>query len=156
LIKKYLKRFGEKAGLTEAEITGILFFAVMLLTGLTVRHFNNEQTSLPSFDYSGQDSLFLRLKALNDSLSTVDTLNIAARTSGESKKSQMLFNRKININLASKDDLTMLPGVGEKTAIIIITYRSQNGRFRKPEEIMDIKGIGPAKFAKMREYISVK
>jgi competence ComEA-like helix-hairpin-helix protein len=59
----------------------------------------------------------------------------------------------ININTASKVELMDLPGVGEKTSIKIINYR-KNKPFEKPEDIRKIKGIGPKKFAKMKDMIT--
>jgi competence protein ComEA len=48
-----------------------------------------------------------------------------------------------------------LPGVGEKTADMIIEYRNSS-RFRKIEDIMNVKGIGPKKFENFKEYIEIK
>lgn len=61
----------------------------------------------------------------------------------------------INLNKATKFELMKLPGVGEKTADIIIEYRKTNP-FTKIEDIMNIKGIGPKKFEKMKEFITVQ
>ena len=61
----------------------------------------------------------------------------------------------VNINAASRDALMKLPGVGEKTADAIIAMRA-HVPFRKPEEIMNVKGIGEKKFEKMKAYIVVK
>ncbi|MGI6608817.1 MAG: ComEA family DNA-binding protein [Erysipelotrichaceae bacterium] len=60
---------------------------------------------------------------------------------------------KISINSASLQQLIEIPYVGEKTALLIIEYRSKNGGFKSLEEIMEIRGIGPKKFEKMKDYI---
>ena len=62
---------------------------------------------------------------------------------------------KININTASIDDLTKLPGVGKATAQRIIDYRAQNGTFEDIEDLKKIKGIGKAKFEKMAPKITI-
>lgn len=62
---------------------------------------------------------------------------------------------KININTATLDELTQLPRVGPKTAEKIIKYREEHGPFKTIEDIMNVKGIGPKTFAKMRHMITV-
>jgi len=64
--------------------------------------------------------------------------------------------RKININTASTSELVQLPGIGIKTAEKIVAFREENGPFKTIEDIIKVKGIGPAKFAKISEMISVK
>ncbi len=61
---------------------------------------------------------------------------------------------KININTAGSAELDELPGVGEKTAGDIIAYREKNGNFKRPEDIMNVPGIGESKFARMKDLIS--
>ncbi|MBU2540388.1 MAG: helix-hairpin-helix domain-containing protein [Candidatus Omnitrophica bacterium] len=62
----------------------------------------------------------------------------------------------ININNATKEELTQLPGVGEKTASIIIRYREIHGDFKEKEELKNIKGMGEKKFKKIEQYIRIE
>lgn len=64
-------------------------------------------------------------------------------------------NNKISINTASLDELTSLPGIGEKTASLIIEYRENNNGFKYLEELMNIKGVGEKKFEKIKDRISL-
>lgn len=59
----------------------------------------------------------------------------------------------LNINTASKKDLTYLPTVGPGRADIIIEYRNKKGNFKKLEDLERIKGIGPATIEKLRPLI---
>lgn len=59
------------------------------------------------------------------------------------------------LNEASAEQLALLPGIGEKLAEDIITYRSSIGGFRNIEELMNVSGIGESKFETVREYIYV-
>ena len=59
----------------------------------------------------------------------------------------------VDINSAGATELTRLPGVGPSTASAIIEYRTSIGRFVSPQQLMDVKGIGPKKFAKMQPFI---
>jgi competence protein ComEA len=63
---------------------------------------------------------------------------------------------KININLASLEELDTLPGIGPVTARKIIDYRQANGPFQTPEAIMDVSGIGPATFERIKDLITVE
>ena len=61
---------------------------------------------------------------------------------------------KVNINTATKDELTNLNGIGEATANKIINYRNKN-KFQEIEDIMNVPGIGEAKFNNIKDYICV-
>lgn len=61
----------------------------------------------------------------------------------------------ISINTADMDQLIELPGIGQSTAKKIIEYRNNNGLFQNIEELKNIKGIGEAKFNKLKELISL-
>ena len=62
----------------------------------------------------------------------------------------------VNINTATRAQLEALPGVGPATAEKIVAYREENGPFERIEEIMDVSGIGEAKFEGMKELITVE
>ncbi len=64
-------------------------------------------------------------------------------------------NKKVNINNATKSELETLPGIGEAMANRIIEYREQNGKFQKIEDLKNVKGIGEAKFDKIKELVTV-
>lgn len=59
----------------------------------------------------------------------------------------------ISLNTASLEELGQLAGVGEKTAQLIINYRTENSLFKKIEDLMNIKGIGQKKFDKMKDQL---
>lgn len=65
-------------------------------------------------------------------------------------------NIKININKATKEELTKLPGIGDSTADKIIEYRNTNGEFSSIEDIKNVSGIGESKFNNIIDYIEVK
>ncbi len=66
------------------------------------------------------------------------------------------FDKKININKATKEELMKLTGVGEKTAIAIIEYREAIGSYKSIEDIMNVKKIGEKTFDQIKEDICIK
>lgn len=62
----------------------------------------------------------------------------------------------ININTCSAAELTSLPGIGPKTAELILAYRKENGGFARIEDLLLIKGIGPKKYDAIRNLITVE
>lgn len=65
-----------------------------------------------------------------------------------------LYNNKVNINVATKEELMGLSGIGASTADKIIKYREKN-TFTYIEDIMDVPGIGESKFNNIKDSISV-
>ena len=68
---------------------------------------------------------------------------------------EIYINGKMNINAAAKEDLTLLPGIGDELAQRIIAYREKNGRFTEIDELLLVEGIGNNKLSKIEEYITV-
>ncbi len=62
---------------------------------------------------------------------------------------------KININTASLSELISLPGIGEKRAQKIISYREKAGGFENIEDIMNVKGIGEGIYTKIKDRITI-
>ena len=60
----------------------------------------------------------------------------------------------VHLNSATEAELEQLPGIGQATARQIVLFRNRRG-FRSIEEIMQVPGIGPAKFAKMRDCLTL-
>ena len=61
----------------------------------------------------------------------------------------------ININTASQSELESLPGIGPTTARKIIEYRDANGPFVNPEDIINVSGIGPGTYERIKDLITV-
>lgn len=63
---------------------------------------------------------------------------------------------KVNINTASQTELETLTGIGPSTALKIIEYREENGKFKKIEDLKNVSGIGEAKYEAIKDNIVVK
>ncbi len=64
-------------------------------------------------------------------------------------------NSKVNINKGGLEQLITLPGVGEALAQRIISYREENGKFKKIEELKNVSGIGDKKYESLKELITI-
>ena len=83
--------------------------------------------------------------------------NAASRASktGSPEQGKNASGEMVNINTADVEGLKKLKGIGPAMAQRIIDYREANGSFQTPEDIMQVKGIGKAKYAKLKEQIAI-
>ena len=61
----------------------------------------------------------------------------------------------VNINSASEAELQTLAGIGPAKAQAIVAHRQEQGPFATPEDLMQVSGIGPSTFAKIKGQICV-
>lgn len=61
----------------------------------------------------------------------------------------------VNINTATKEELTTLKGVGDKRAQEIIDYRKKNGNFKSVDDLEKVPGIGPGLMKQIRSDVTV-
>lgn len=105
-----------------------------------------------------EDGQKITIPSINDDLDddssyedfiSQDSGNIISDTSSNSS------TKKVNLNTASQTELETLPGIGPSTALKIINYRNENGKFSSIEDIKKVPGIGDSKFNNLKEYVSV-
>ncbi len=161
-----LKKISDRIGFTETELKVTGFLMIVLFVGLVIKFFNVEKSVYKQYDYKSLDSLFTANEAQKkieeaENISSEDSvkikvLGLSDKKFPEVKKKQILSEKSVDLNAATKDMLMSLPGIGEKTAEKIIEYRDERGRFNRIEEAMKVKGIQSAKFEKIKKYIYVK
>ncbi len=61
----------------------------------------------------------------------------------------------VNLNTATAGELEALPGIGAKKAEAIVEARKSRGGFKSVDEIVDVRGIGPAQLEKLRPHLRV-
>lgn len=83
------------------------------------------------------------------------TVTVSVPSGGTTTGSTIGGSALININSATAAQLDTLPGVGPATSKAIVTYRSRKGPFSKVDDLMNVPGIGPAKFAALRDLVTV-
>ncbi len=62
--------------------------------------------------------------------------------------------RPVNLNTATVTELMQLPRIGQKTAEHIVAFRKEHGGFQRPEELMNVKGIGEKAFARIKPFLA--
>jgi competence protein ComEA len=62
---------------------------------------------------------------------------------------------KVDLNVATVEQLDALPGVGPVTAQRILEWRTRHGRFTRVEQLREIEGIGERRFAQLRELVVI-
>jgi competence protein ComEA len=61
----------------------------------------------------------------------------------------------VNVNTATKEELTTIKGIGDKRAQEIIDYRKKNGDFKSVDELEKVPGIGPGTMKQIRSQVTV-
>lgn len=83
------------------------------------------------------------------------TKQILPDTSG-SEESQPETDRVININTANKELLQELPGVGPAYSERIVNWREENGLYTSKDQLLEIKGIGDKRLARIKPLITLR
>jgi competence ComEA-like helix-hairpin-helix protein len=84
----------------------------------------------------------------------VAALLLAAALPALAAKKPLGPNERIDLNRASAVELMRLPGGGEKRAQAIVALRSKSP-FRKPEDVLTVKGLGPKWYARVKSLVTV-
>ncbi|NLJ60059.1 MAG: ComEA family DNA-binding protein [Firmicutes bacterium] len=93
------------------------------------------------------DSMQIYIPGISSSpVFTADGMHIAAGASDPGK---------VNINTATASQLQELPGIGQTLAERILEFRTANGRFERPEDLMRVSGIGEKKYRDLKDSITV-
>lgn len=105
--------------------------------------------------YILEDGEKIYIPKKEEEINTINNLNKES-SSYTSYSSSELLNNKININKATQTELEAIPGIGPSTALKIINYRKENGKFTSLEDIKNVSGIGDSKYKKIKNYICIK
>lgn len=163
------EKLSKKIGFTETETIVILFLSALFIIGFVyVEFIKNETAEYKHIDYTKQDSLFAYYSNINPEFDLDDprldsnleikrqVLELSDTFAYVKKDLSSLTEKSINLNTAGINELVKLPGIGEKTAEKIIQLRSERGKFKRLEELMDVRGIGEVKFNKIKKFLYIE
>jgi competence protein ComEA len=139
----WLYRLQQRLSITRHEGLAILTLTLLFITGLTVRHVQEQQVPPVAVD-----SLVARpaAGAASSGPSTADATPAPNAPSAAAP---------INVNAAAQPALEALPGIGPALSERIIEYRSNRRPFQRVEELRRVRGIGPKTLADLRPMIRV-
>jgi competence ComEA-like helix-hairpin-helix protein len=63
--------------------------------------------------------------------------------------------QRLDVNRASVDELTLIPGIGPKLAARIVEARSRRGRFERLEDLRTVRGLGPKVWLRVEPFVRV-
>lgn len=142
-----------KPGVVKIKEGGRIEDAIEAAGGLT----EDSDISNVNLAYVLDDGVKVKIPTINDESKETEETYI----SEDSGKNVILQEDEkagsiVNINKATQTELETLPGIGPSLAGRIISYREENGKFKKVEDIKNVAGIGDSKFENIKDFIKVK
>jgi len=175
--RKRLYTAQQRVAITGPEASVLLGFVVVVLIGLGVRYFQEQGVDLPPTAYAHLDAAVQdraarsaeeARTALADSLrharegaplAEANPLMEAEAPAGPAAPAAARPGRlgpvRVNVNTASPAMLERLPGIGPALAARIVEHRELNGPFRRPEDVVQVRGIGPRTYERLAPYLFV-
>lgn len=156
----------KKLNLTKTELKILGFLLLTLILGVSIKLIFgiNEKSELTVYNYEKMDSVFFNIEQNVDNNSEIINKNVDYkqevfdfnnRSFNKIYTKRLPAEKSINLNKATKQELMNLPGIGEKTAESIIALRNKLNGFKKPEDLLKVKGIGSKKLDNIKKYIYI-
>ena len=130
---------------SRAEIFALVLLLSLLLIGGGILLYRKSTQSLPP------ELFFETIGVEERSRSPLST-----RTTGRRYLLVELENRKVNLNTAPAESLSLVPQIGPVIPQRIIDFRDQLGMFDSVGQLIEVNGVGSKKLAAMRKYLTVK
>ncbi|NIA29287.1 MAG: hypothetical protein GWP06_05140 [Actinobacteria bacterium] len=147
-------------GFTRQEQKFILFLLASFIVGLGINLFKKSGYQKGEENWSAEhDSIFTRFERISgasgneNSYSNYPKVHKIKQPNFQPDKKSIVG--KVNINTADIEMLQSLPGIGPSMAQRIIDYRRSFGPFQSTGDLINIKGIGPKTFDKLKKAVTV-
>ena len=147
-------------GFTRNETAVVLFLSAVIITGTVlteVRYSGARPVEDVREAYRSADSVFtLHAQAQPKQTEALAKAEHPAQAMSKPKTKSGSPSGVIDLNAATEAQLTTLPGIGPVTAKKILAYRQEHGSFQRSEDLMKVKSIGPRKYERIREFITIE
>lgn len=150
------RRLSDWLALTSTERNVILFLSGTVVLGAGIRLYQETFPSVPKYDYTVSDSTFAALSQKEIDESAADRTVIGESNAEESNAEDDTGTSRVNINIATKQELMTLPGIGDVMSDRIIAYRTDVGMFRSIGELRKIKGLSKRKFEQLTPFVTIQ
>ena len=79
---------------------------------------------------------------------------VSARLGPLSLRQKYLLGKRMDINRATVEEISELPGISDKIAAAVVEERNRLGGFRSPEDLLGVKGIKEKRLQKILPFLS--
>jgi competence protein ComEA len=168
-LKEKIRVLSLKTSMPKNEIGVIFFILATGSIGFGIHLLNKPDTAeYKNYNYFLEDSLFNRaafpadIEGINEERINInvdykqEVLDFNKPDFSKKKAEEPPALNSINLNTASREQLLRLPGIGEKTADNILQLKAVKGKFKNIDELLQVKGIGEAKFNKIKIYLYIE
>lgn len=138
----------EYFSLTSNERKIFLFLVGALCVGAGIRFYQSSVAPKAQAEYRSSDSTFQALSAAE-----MDSAEGRTTSPEPGAKKKEYPQKKLNVNAATKEELTSLPGIGEKTAERILERRAHGGKYGSLEELKHVKGMTAKRFEQIQSSL---
>jgi len=158
-LKNLIERLSIRSGLTKLEVSALLFVLVAIVTGALIQILKPDaKAEIPPHKEKTSAQL---LKEQTEKVEKEKQKKSGSKSSvSSSAEIEIPKDSSININSASKEDFTRIPGVSDKLAKAIVDEREKLNRelgrgFDSIEELEIVKGIGKVKLNAIKRYLTL-
>lgn len=131
----WLYRLQQRLSITRHEGLAVVTLMLLFVTGLTVRHVQQQQVPPVTTD------------------SLVARTDTAASATANDESQAPSPEDPLNVNTAPAPALEALPGIGPALAERIVNYRSEQRPFQRVDELQRVRGIGPKTLSDLRPLV---
>jgi competence ComEA-like helix-hairpin-helix protein len=155
---RWLYDLQSRLALTAAEATAILALTGALALGLGVRQFQG-RAAPPADALVAADARWAALDAAaasaDSAAAPVPDTELVAPTS-RSPRPLAGGPVRMNLNAADAALLQRLPRIGPALAGRIVAYRQEHGPFRRVEDVVNVRGVGPKTLEQIAPWLYVE